>query len=86
MLHIFIFKGEKSMDDQKRNILQRVLQRLKNEWVQEIPLEIAACEVCRKTECTEDEWITCENRIAHAKCLEEIRLKRKGQNKNNLAT
>ncbi|MCB0168896.1 MAG: hypothetical protein KDI79_32005 [Anaerolineae bacterium] len=74
------------MDEQKRNALQRLLQRLKDDWVQEIPLETAACEVCRKTDCTEDEWIRCENRIAHAKCLEEIRLKRRGQKKNNPTT
>lgn len=64
------------MNQHKRNTLKNILRRLKNDWIQEIPLEIAACEICRKTECSEDEWIRCENRIAHARCLEEIRAKR----------
>ncbi|MCB0192248.1 MAG: hypothetical protein KDJ65_09930 [Anaerolineae bacterium] len=67
------------MDNQKRNVLRNLLKRIKDEWVQEIPLELSACEVCRKTECNQDEWIVCENRIAHAKCLEEIRAREAGQ-------
>ncbi|MCB9076061.1 MAG: hypothetical protein H6631_00545 [Anaerolineaceae bacterium] len=74
------------MDKQKRTILQRILLRIKDEIVQEVPADLAACEICRKTDCRDDEWITCENRIAHAKCLEEIRLHRANKNKNNLAT
>ncbi|MCB0210576.1 MAG: hypothetical protein KDJ52_14655 [Anaerolineae bacterium] len=74
------------MNNQKHNILKGILQRIKDDWIQEIPLELAACEVCRKTECSEDEWIVCENRIAHAKCLEEIRAREAGRNENSRAT
>ena len=68
------------MEQRKRNKLRDLLQRLKNEIVQDVPPELDACEICRKTECYDDEWITCENRMAHAKCLEIILIK---ENANN---
>jgi hypothetical protein len=59
------------MDEQNRSRLKRILQTISQQLIQEIPPELSACEICRKTECSQDEWIVCENRIAHAKCLEE---------------
>lgn len=64
------------MDQNKHRTLKAILLHLKDKLVQEVPPDIAACEVCRKTECSEDEWIRCENRIAHAKCLEAVRARK----------
>ncbi len=52
--------------------LQELLKNLKKEIIQDIPDELAACEVCGATDCRNDEWIHCENRIAHEKCLRQI--------------
>jgi hypothetical protein len=60
------------MNAAKQSRLRRVLQRMARSIVQHVPNDLDACEICRKTECTQDEWIVCEDRIAHAKCLEEI--------------
>jgi len=60
------------MDAEKRSRLRRVLQQIGRSIIQDVPVGLDACEICRKTECTQDEWIVCENRIAHSKCLEEI--------------
>jgi len=64
------------VDAKKKARLTRVLERIGKGFVQDIPPELEACEICRKTECTQDEWIACGNRIAHAKCLEEIQSKK----------
>ena len=74
------------MDQQKRNILKDILRRVKINLIAETPAELSACEICRKTECTEDEWISCENRIAHAKCLEELKAKRAKENIDHSAS
>ena len=58
------------MDEQNTNRLKRLLQTISQRIIQDVPPELDACEICRKTECSRDEWIVCENRIAHAKCLE----------------
>lgn len=60
------------MNKSKLDILKNVLKNLKSEIIQDVPDELSECEVCRKTECTNDEWIQCKNRIAHMKCLEEL--------------
>ena len=60
------------MDARKRGRLRRVLKRLAKSIVEDVPPGLAACEICSKTHCTNDEWIVCEGHIAHAKCLEEI--------------
>lgn len=52
--------------------LKTILKNFKNEIIQDVPDELGECEICRKTECSNDKWITCENRIAHMKCLEEM--------------
>ena len=58
------------VEEQNRNRLKRLLQDISQCIIQDVPPELDACEICRKTECLQDEWIVCENRIAHAKCLE----------------
>lgn len=41
--------------------------RIKAEFVQDVPAEIAFCEFnCHKQQCTEGEWQTCPRRIARA--------------------
>lgn len=42
-------------------------ERMKAEFVQQVPEEIALCEFnCRKAQCTEKEWQTCPLRLAVA--------------------
>lgn len=57
------------------NKLKGVFEKFKNEIIQEVPNELSECEICRKTECSEDKFISCKNRIVHMKCLEEIEKK-----------
>jgi len=54
-----------------------MLQRIGGCIARDAPPDIAACEICRKIQCANDEWIVCERRIAHAKCLEEIENKKR---------
>ncbi len=63
------------MDEQNRNRLKRLLQTIRQGIIQDVPPDLHACEICRKTECSQDEWIVCEKRIAHMKCLEEYQNK-----------
>lgn len=40
-------------------------QWIRNQIVQEVPIEIALCEFdCDKQQCTEEEWRTCPRRLA----------------------
>ena len=63
------------MEEQARSRLKRLLQAISRSTIQEVPPGLYACELCRRVECDHDEWIECENRIAHAKCLEEHQAK-----------
>jgi hypothetical protein len=65
-----------AMDEQNRSRLRQLLQAISQRIVQDVPPELDACEICRKTECSQDEWIVCEKRIAHAKCLEAFQNKK----------
>ena len=65
------------MDEQNRNRLKRLLQTISQPIIQDVPPELDACEICRKTQCSQDEWIVCENRIAHMKCLEAYQGKKR---------
>jgi hypothetical protein len=60
------------MNNTKIDKLKRILKNCKNGIIQDVPNELAECLVCRKNECHNDEWIKCENRIAHMKCLEKL--------------
>jgi hypothetical protein len=62
---------EHAMDEATKTRLKRLLETIRQGVVQEVPPELYACEICRRTECFQDEWIVCENRIAHARCLAE---------------
>jgi hypothetical protein len=44
--------------------LLRLWLSFKNKIAQEVPPKIALCEFdCRKAQCAEDEWNTCEGRL-----------------------
>ena len=45
------------------SFFQRMFQRLSRLIIEDVPPEIDACETCRETECTEERFETCENRI-----------------------
>ena len=60
-----------TVDERIRGRLKRLSERISEHAIQEVPPGLYACEICRRTECSQDEWIVCENRVAHAKCLEE---------------
>lgn len=47
----------------------RLFGRRQTEIVQECPPELAACEVCRRLQCGNDEWLACENRLAAERLL-----------------
>ena len=45
----------------------RFIRWIKVQWVGEVPDEIALCEFdCRKDQCLEGEWLSCERRINRA--------------------
>lgn len=47
--------------------LTRLWTWVKNQWVQEVPQASALCEFdCRKSQCLEGEWVSCERRLSHA--------------------
>ncbi len=47
-------------------LLNRVWQWVKDQWIREVPEEFALCEFdCRKLQCLEGEWDTCERRLSH---------------------
>lgn len=60
------------MNNTKLDKLKRALKNFKNGIILDVPNELAECLVCRKNECHNGEWIRCENRIAHMKCLEQL--------------
>jgi hypothetical protein len=63
------------VEDRKHSKLRDLLRRIGDGIVQDVPPELYACEICRETRCDQDQWIVCENRIAHAKCLEALQKK-----------
>ena len=47
--------------------LTRVWQWFKDQWIREVPEEFALCEFdCRKLQCLEGQWATCDRRLSHA--------------------
>ena len=44
--------------------LRRLQRWIKTRLIQDVPKDIAACEFeCRRTECRQGEWETCERRL-----------------------
>ena len=47
--------------------LQRLWLRIKGQFIQAVPKDIAVCEFdCRKPQCFQGEWETCEKRLSGA--------------------
>jgi hypothetical protein len=46
-------------------MFKRLLKKIKNEIVQDVPSELEECLVCGKNKCPNEKWTSCENRIAH---------------------
>jgi len=45
----------------------RLIRWIKVQWLSEVPDDIGLCEFdCRKDQCLEGEWISCERRITRA--------------------
>ncbi|MFT6908417.1 MAG: transcription initiation factor IIE alpha subunit [Oleiphilaceae bacterium] len=53
--------------------LKNILKSLKNSIIQEVPNELYACEICKKKECDNEQWINCENRITHMTRLDDLK-------------
>jgi hypothetical protein len=51
--------------------LRRLKKKVADAVVQDVPPELEACEVCRRTHCDTEEWLTCERRIAAARFVQE---------------
>jgi hypothetical protein len=49
--------------------LSGLISRMKHSLIQPIPPELDACEVCGKLRCPDDEWKSCERRIATAEFI-----------------
>jgi hypothetical protein len=64
-------RREYAMDAQAGSRLRQLLRNISQRMIQEVPPELDACEMsCRRIDCSQYEWIVCENRIARANCLE----------------
>jgi hypothetical protein len=51
---------------------RRLRRWIKGRWIQDVPEDIAACEFeCRRLECRQGDWETCENRLRSMRCHEE---------------
>jgi hypothetical protein len=50
--------------DGRLSYFRRLRRWIKRRLIQDVPEEIAACEFeCRRTECQQGEWETCERRL-----------------------
>ena len=50
--------------EDRPNYLRRLWRWIKTRLIQDVPEDIAACEFdCRRTECRQGDWKTCENRL-----------------------
>lgn len=45
---------------------KQTLAKIKNSIIQDCPPELNACEICRKLECNDEEWLNCEKRLQFA--------------------
>ncbi len=48
-------------------MFKRLLKKIRNEIVQDVPSELEECLVCGKIECSNEKWLHCKNRISHMK-------------------
>lgn len=52
--------------------VRQALKRLKGSIVQDCPPELYACEVCKKLECNNEEWLHCEKRLEAAEFMKSF--------------
>lgn len=52
--------------------LIEIFKYIKNSIIQNVPNELYACEICKKTKCNNIEWNNCEYRISHMKRLDDL--------------
>ena len=52
-----------------RGALHRLKSRVADAIVQDCPPELYACEVCSRLQCSSEEWLTCEKRLAAAQFM-----------------
>jgi len=62
-----------TMTETRQSGLKGLFQRIKRAIIQDVPPELYACEICRKTQCAHGEWLTCENRIAQERLQRVLR-------------
>lgn len=59
----------------KMSLKERILEH----FVSEVPDELARCEFdCSVEECTEEDWVQCENRLKVAAAIQAFRAQGKG--------
>lgn len=55
--------------EERPSYFRRLRRWFKSRWIQDVPEDIAACEFeCRRLECRQGEWETCENRLRSMRC------------------
>lgn len=55
-------------ESNRRKRFERLSQRIREQFIQTVPEEIALCEFdCRKASCSAEQWRTCERRMRKAK-------------------
>lgn len=55
-------------ESNRRKRFERLRQRIRDQFIQTVPEEIALCEFdCRKASCSAEQWRMCERRIRKAK-------------------
>ena len=50
----------------------QILKNIKNSFIQECPPELYACEICKKLDCNNAEWIECQERQKSAEFMETL--------------
>lgn len=48
----------------------KIIARLSRAMVADCPAELAACEICNRPACSEEEWLRCEKRLAAKRSIE----------------
>lgn len=57
--------------------LNKITSFIKRHLVDDVPNELAACEICRSPTCSNEKWTGCKDRLAHKERLEEEEAKEK---------
>ncbi len=53
------------------NIIRRAWHFLTQGWAEQVPNDVACCEFqCKRTQCLDEEWETCQRRLDYVEKLE----------------